>query len=192
MGWTESVQALEQKVEGMLRGTYRPQDGIPFFRVQYPPAQEREALAKLHLFADRLSQRGWPTEIVSLTEILEKALCDLLGVPPSGLSARLQEWEQSLDRPELLDMLKDSLPDAVVGVLVDRLKEVPKESVVVLVRLGALVPFVRSSTFESKLESKVQCVIVLPYPGTTLGAVLDVAAASAQGGYYRGETIPWQ
>lgn len=192
MGWTESMQVLESKVEGTLRGTYRPQDGIPFFRVQYPPTEEREALEQLRLFAVRMSHRGRSTQIVWLTEILEQALCDLLGVSPSGLADGLREWEQSSTRSELEDMLEDSLPDAVVEALEARLKDTPRGSIVVLVRLGALAPFVRSSAFESKLEGRVHCVVVLAYPGTTLGAVLDAAPATAHGGYYRGETIPWQ
>ncbi|MBC7335931.1 MAG: hypothetical protein H5U01_06630, partial [Clostridia bacterium] len=54
MGWHEVMGELEEKLVGTLRGTYRPLDNVPFFRVQYPPVEEREALRQFRMLTERL------------------------------------------------------------------------------------------------------------------------------------------
>jgi len=82
MGWHEVMRELEEKLEGTFKGTYRPLEGVPFFRVQYPPDQEREALRQFRQLADRLSRRGWKMELVRMSHLLNEALQDLLGCSP--------------------------------------------------------------------------------------------------------------
>jgi hypothetical protein len=43
MPWDEVIGELESKLVGTLKGTFTPMDGVPFFRVMYPPREEREA-----------------------------------------------------------------------------------------------------------------------------------------------------
>jgi hypothetical protein len=191
MGWHEVMQELESKLEGTLRGTYRPLDNVPFFRVQYPPSEERQALGQFRLFAERLRQRKWKVNSVSLTEVLRHALASLLNCQISELHEHLRALEEQ-DRAKLQTQLSDYLPVEVVRVLKEHLKEMPRESVAVLLRMGGLVPFIRSSSLESKLEGEISCAVVLPYPGTTLGALLDAPSADQRGGYYRGEVIAWR
>lgn len=192
MAWPETIQALEVKVERTLKGTYRPMDNVPFFRVQYPPDEEREALRQFRLLAQRIEQKGWHSSTVLLTEILASALSRLLDVPPSDLGTRLRGLEKENDRGELQGRLAEHLLDEVARALIERLGGMPKESLTVLLRLGALSPFIRSSSLESRLEGQVACVVILPYPGSTLGALLDSTPANPYGGYYRGELIAWQ
>ncbi len=192
MGWHEVMQDLEAKLDGTFRGTYRPLDNVPFFRVQYPPGEEREAIRQFYSFAERLGQRGWKAECISLTQVCQQALARLLNCPLAELPERLKALESGRDRFELQHQLSEHLPDKIAEVLKERLEEMPGESAAILLRMGSLYPFIRPSSLASKLEGQVRCAVVLPYPGTTLGALLDAPPADPHGGYYRGEVIAWR
>ncbi|MDW8103305.1 MAG: DUF1788 domain-containing protein [Anaerolineae bacterium] len=192
MGWAEVMEELERKLKGIRDGTYRPLDGIPFFQVQYPPQEEREALRQFALLKERLHHHGWDVRIFTLTEVLQKALCSLLNCSEEELSARLQALERGQDRTELQQSLAHSLPDELVKVLERRLREMPAGSVAILTRMGALYPFLRSSALLSRLEGKIACIIVAGYPGTNLGEMLGARPAGHFNGYYRGEAIAWK
>lgn len=192
MGWATVMGKLEEKLVGTLEGRYRPRDGIPFFRVQYPPAEEREALHQFRLLAERLQQKGWPVLSVRLTEILWEALEELLGCGRAILPRELVSLETQRDRDELQRLLAEHLPQVCAGAVVRRLEGARKGSAALLVRTGALYPFVRPSTLLSLLEGRVPCAVVLAYPTNTIGALLDASPAGGQGGYYRGEIVRWQ
>jgi hypothetical protein len=185
------MELLQQKLEGTLRGTYRPMDNVPFFRVQYPPAQEREALAQFEALAERLRQREWDARTISIVDVLERALERLLNCAPSELSTELRQLEAERDRTELGRQLAEYLPDEMSDLLNEELGAIPREGVAILLRVGALYPLVRTSALESRLEGRVSCAIVLPYPGTSVGALLDAQPAGGHGGYYRGEILQW-
>lgn len=190
MGWTEVMEELESKLEGTRKGTYRPLDGIPFFRVQYPPQEEREALKEFALLGERLRHRGWLVKILSLTEVFEEALSSLLNCPPEKLPDRLKNLEQ--ERGELQQQLAQYLPNELVRVLAERLREMPANGVAILIRMGALYPFLRSSVLLSRLEGRVTCMLVLGCPEIEQGGMLNASAASYLKGYYRGEIIAWK
>ncbi|MBC7347099.1 MAG: DUF1788 domain-containing protein [Clostridia bacterium] len=192
MGWHEVMGELEEKLVGTLRGTYRPLDNVPFFRVQYPPVEEREALRQFRMLTERLRHQHLGAESVSLLECLREALAALLNCPAEALESRLVELEREQERPELQSRLSKHLPAEMTKALTARLKGMPRDSVAVLLRMGSLYPFLRPSSILSSLEGRIECAVVLPYPGTTLGALLDAPPADPRGGYYRGEVIPWR
>jgi len=192
MGWHEVIGELEKKLKGTLHGEYRPLDGIPFFRVQYPPKEEREALTQFHLLAERLKQEGCHAKCLSLTEILRETLADMLNCSLNDLHERLKELERERERKELQTMLSEHLPERLSERLVEKLEAFPQNSVVFLLRTGAFYPFVRPSALLSRLEGRTSCIIVLAYPSTTLGELLETTPASLHSGYYRGETIQWR
>jgi len=84
--------------------------------------------------------------------------------------------------------LSKSLSERLVG----RLHPLPQQSVIALLRTGALYPFLRPSVLLSHLENQVRCVIVLAYPATSVGELLGAPPSGGHGGYYRGEVIVWQ
>lgn len=192
MGWHDLMEELQRKVEATLEGIYRPQDNIPLFRVQYPPVEERQALREFQLLAERLRHRDYKVECIFLTDLYRDALAGLINCSVSGLPQKLRALEQEQDRLELQQKLSDFLPDELVKIIVGRFEEMPKRSVLILLRMGALYPFVRTSSIISKLEGKLKCTVILPYPGTTLGALLDAPSVDPHGGYYRGEVIIWR
>ncbi|MFA0782355.1 hypothetical protein, partial [Fervidibacter sacchari] len=77
MPWAEVIEELESKLVGTLKGTFTPMDGVPFFRVMYPPGEEREALRQFRLLSERLKQQGWQVECISLTRVLQETLASL-------------------------------------------------------------------------------------------------------------------
>lgn len=192
MGWHELMEELQRKVEGTLKGIYRPLDNIPFFRVQYPPIEEREGIKEFQLLAERLRHREWKVECVSLTDLCRDALANLINCSISELPENLKALEQEHDRLELQQRLSDFLPDELAKVVIQRFGGMSKESVLILLRMGALYPFIRTSSIVSKLEGRLNCTVILPYPGTTLGALLDAPPVDPHGGYYRGEVITWK
>ncbi len=192
MGWPETMDELEDKLRGTLEGRYRPQDGVPFFRVQYPPGEEREALRQFKLLAQRLEQQGRTVHLIRLTEVLWDAMDRLIGRSEKDLPERLVDLEKNLGRRELQQRLAEHLPRRCAEVLIGRLRDADKRSVAILTRTGALYPFVRPSTLLSYLEGKVPCAVVLAYPAGSVGSLLGAEPAGGQGGYYRGEIIRWR
>ena len=193
MPWTEVIRELEAKLVGTLKGTFRPMDGVPFFRVTYPPREEREALRQFKLLADRLNQQGWPTVQISLTQAMKEALASLLGCGVQELAERLKEEERSRDRSELKSNLAEHLPAEIARVVVQIVSHgVWEKGVLFLVRTGAIYPFMRPSHLLVHLEGKVKLAVVIAYPGISVGAFLDSESAGLYGGYYRGEIIQWR
>ncbi len=194
MPWAEVISELESKIVGTLKGTFKPMDGVPFFRVMYPPREEREALRQFKLLADRLNQQGWQTVQISLTEAMKEAIASLLGCGVDELSERLKEEERSRDRNELKNKLAEHLPPEMAKVVIAHIDShgLSQKGVAFLVRTGAIYPFMRPSHLLAHLEGKVKWVIVIAYPGTSVGAFLDSEPASLYGGYYRGEIIQWR
>jgi len=194
MPWAEVISELESKIVGTLKGTFKPMDGVPFFRVMYPPREEREALRQFKLLADRLNQQGWQTVQISLTEAMKEAIASLLGCGVDELSERLKEVERSRDRNELKNKLAEHLPPEMAKVVIAHIDSpgLSEKGVAFLVRTGAIYPFMRPSHLLAHLEGKVKWVIVIAYPGTSVGAFLDSEPAGLYGGYYRGEIVQWR
>jgi hypothetical protein len=192
MAWPDVMQELENKVEGTLKGTYRPLDNFRLFRLQYPPQEEREAIRQFHQLQDRLLSRGWPTKLLSLKDIFQEALVGLIGHSRETLQSALINLETSRNRAELQNQLSEYLPDELGKLIDERLSDCSNREIAILLRMGCLYPFIRSSSLVAVLEGRTQCTVILPYPGVSLGALLDAPPADPRGGYYRGESIAWR
>lgn len=194
MGWTEVIEELETKVVGTLEGKFLPMDGVPFFRVQYPPNQEREALRQFHLLEERIKQKGWQTVWISMNDVLKQALASLIGCDLSDLKDRLKGLERERGHKELRELLSENLPKELTKAIIGSLEQQrgQERGVAFLVRTGSIFPFLRPSTLLAQLEGKTRWVIVFAYPGTNLGAFLDTQPFNSHGGYYRGEIIYWR
>lgn len=192
MGWSNVMDELQTKVEGTLKGTYHPLDNFRLFRLQYPPKEEREAILQFDQLKDRLISRGWQTHIVSLKDIFQEVLAGLIGCSVEALQTELIQLETTKNRSELQNQFSEYLPEELGGLIGQKLSDRSSKEVVILLRMGCLYPFVRSSSLVAALEGKTQSVLILPYPGISLGALLDAPPADPHGGYYRGESIAWR
>ncbi len=194
MPWIEVIEKLESKLVGTLKGTFTPMDGVPFFRVMYPPREEREALRQFRLLSERLKQQGWQVKCISLTHVFREALVSLLGCKVEELPEKLKKEERFRDRNELKSSLAEYLPLEMARIITKHIesKGLVKKGIAFLVRTGTIYPFMRPSHLLARLEGKVKCVIVIAYPGISVGAFLDSETAGLYGGYYRGEIIQWR
>ena len=194
MPWAEVIEELESKLVGTLKGTFTPMDGVPFFRVMYPPREEREALRQFRLLPERVKQQGWQVECISLTYVFREALASLFGCKVEELSERMKKEERTRNRKELKSSLVEHLPTEMARIITESIESrgLFRKGVVFLIRTGAIYPFMRPSHLLAQLEGKVKCAIVIAYPGTSVGAFLDSEAAGLYGGYYRGEIIQWR
>lgn len=192
MGWLEVMTEVEDKVIHTLNGNFRPLDGLKVFRIQYPPNEERESINQFTGLRDRLQVKGWQAQTLSLSDILQQTMIELIGCPEAELTSRLSDMESTRDRQELFLQLSEHLPNELGNTIISRIGNFPTDSVAILIRMGSLYPFVRSSSLVSHLEGRFKCALILPYPGISLGALLDAPPADPHGGYYRGENIPWR
>lgn len=192
MGWNEVMTEVEDKLIRTIRGEFRPLDGLKVFRIQYPPNEEREGIHQFIELRDRLLAQGWQAQMMSLCDILHQTLIELIGCPEAEITRRLSEMESTHDRQELFLQLSENLPTELANTIITRIGNLPKENIAILIRIGSLYPFVRSSSLVSHLEGRFRCTLILPYPGISLGALLDAPPADPHGGYYRGENIPWR
>lgn len=191
MGWNELFAEVEEKVIGTIKGTIRPLDGIPFFTVCYPPEYEREAIRQFKLFSERLKVReDIPSVVISMKDILKEALIEL-GVIKKNDERWLVEFEREKGKEELIEDLKMYLPEKISEILLNRLVDKTSNFVAILIRTGALYPFVRTSSIRAKLENKIKCVLIITYPANEAGEMLYSKSFNL-GGYYRGEIIHWR
>lgn len=190
MPWDSAkLEELYRRVTGALTGTYRPLDGIPYFRFLYRPEAELQALVEFRLFVRRLRANGFEATSISLVEVLREAVGELLGVSEAEIYARLKDYERVHPHRELALVFSEHLPDGLASCLLSHLREYPPPACIVLLRAGALFPFVRVSSIFSRLEGKTRQVIVVPYPGDQEGAMLGERSFDLAAGYYRGEVL---
>ncbi len=190
MGWNEVIGEVEERVVGTIEGTFRPLEGIPFFTICYPPEEERNAIKEFKHLSERFVAKDIPSEVISMKEVLRDALIELDVANESDESA-VVKFERSKNREELKEDLSRYLPKQVAEVLSRKLKNKGRNSVAVLIRTGALYPFVRTSSIRAKLENKVKCVVIIAYPANNIGEMLNDSSFKL-GGYYRGEIIYWR
>jgi len=190
MGWNELMTEVEEKVVRTIEGSFRPLDGIPFFTVCYPPEYEREAIRQFKLLSERLKVRGMPSEVISMKDVMKKALSEL-GVFRDGNEKWLVEFEREKGEEDLIEDLKMYLPEKISGILLKKLVDKPSNFVAILIRTGILYPFVKSSSIRAKLENRIKCVLIISYPANEVGEML-YSKSFDLGGYYRGEIIRWR
>lgn len=190
MGWSEVIEEVEEKVAGAIKGTFRPLDGIPFFTICYPPEEERNAIREFKHLSERCVAKDIPSEVISMKEVLRDALIEL-GVANEDDDSAIVEFERSKSKNEMKEDLSRYLPEHVSEVLLRKLRDKDRNFVAVLIRTGALYPFVRTSSIRAKLENNVRCVVIIAYPANNIGEMLNDSSFKL-GGYYRGEIIYWR
>ena len=130
--------------------------GVPFFIFPHDPALERKIIDEANRLQNRLERAGIQVEKVSLGALFYGTL------QAKGYLEKSFEIE-SKDR----DALKRGIASVVKDSLVKELKEKASNSkkVILLVRAGAIFPFLRTSSILSDLEGSVKSPLVLFYPG---------------------------
>lgn len=190
MAWNEVMAFLREEVAGTIEGTFTPQDNIPFFTVCYPPEEEINAIKEFTLFSQRLESEEIASGIFSMKDVLKEALIELGVASESSVSA-IAEYELSKSRKEIKEDLTRYLPVQVSDIMLRKLRDKDRDYVAMLIRTGALYPFVRTSSIRAKMENKTQCIVIIAYPANNIGEMLNDSSFKL-GAYYRGEIIYWR
>ena len=184
MVWDEQRFAeLERRVFATLRGEYVTGD-LPFFRFLYGPGDgiEQTCIKEFQNLVMRIRAKGFSAECIYFSQLLIESLRDLDLLSEDVLR------RESLER-ETFDLdLRNNLPQEISRRLINRLKEKDRKHCAILLRIGSLFPFVRASHILQKIDSIVNCVIVIPYPGSKEGEMLGHKSKESNA-YYRWRTV---
>jgi len=172
---------LEERVLATVSGQ-RPILDVPYYIFPYDPSLELRCLTECQALCHRLKAKGHPAEVISLAAWLMDAL-DHLGCLNDDFVK-----QEAAERPIIQQDLERELPKLLSERLCAELGNKPVSFCAVLVRLGALFPFVHVSTLLSAVEGRVRCTLVVPYPGSVDGEVLRFLNET-DGSYYRAEII---
>ena len=177
----KDFEELERRVVATLDGG-RPTLDVPYYIFCYPPEEETLALREFSNLEKRLRRKGRSVESLWMSHMMTDIL-DHYGFLGKGSSS-----PESEDRVGTMRDLKRLLPDGVSEALVKQLGGHDERHCALLLRWGALRPFVHVSSVLASLEGKVHCVLVVAYPGKREGSMLNEKSEDVRS-YYRAEII---
>lgn len=178
----EKLQRLEERVMETLRGG-SPLMEVPYYVCLYHPKDELEVLENFSQMVLRLRNKGFSAEALKLSDLMLEILSD------SGLlSPEIIQGEEET-REELERDIRRVLSRDLVKVVKERLRDKNVNYCAVLLRYGALWPFVHLSHIFLSIEGSVHCTLVVPYP-SDIGAGYPLNERS-EGiiDYYRAEVV---
>jgi len=178
----EKFGRLEERVVETLKGR-SPLMEVPYYVCLYHPSDELEILENFSHMVLRLRNKGFSAETIKLSDLMIEILSS------SGLlSSEVIEKEEEL-REELERDIRRVLAKGLVEALRERLKDRDINHCAVLLRYGALWPFVHLSHVFISIEGSVHCTLVVPCP-SDIGAGYPLNEES-KGiiNYYRTEVV---
>lgn len=178
----ENFRKLEERVERTLEGK-SPLMEVPYYVCVYHPKDELEVLESFSNMVRRLRRKGFSSEIIKLSDLMIKVLAHR-----GLLSQEVIEKEEDT-REELERDIRRALSEDLVDLLRDRLKDRDPGHCAVLLRYGALWPFIHLSYIFLSIEGSVRCVLVVPYPSDKgIGFPLSERSKGIID-YYRAEVV---
>jgi hypothetical protein len=168
MTWdSSSFDALRAEVEASVRGA-RPVGGVPFYVYLYDPTEEVRCLRQFEAAARALANAASRVQSIYLGQILERALRATLYLGAGGKRAEARDRTallQELSRPNgLPSRITETLLAGIDGVC-EPLRGGTQDSCAILLRAGALFPFVHVSQLLNALENQTGWTVVIPFPG---------------------------
>lgn len=180
--WDENrFRRLEDVIIATMEGK-RPVIDVPYYIYLYSPAEELRAIDEFQYLESRLKTKGFATEIIRMPELMISALKKFRLLDPDVVNL---EGER---RMSMKDDLERILPEEIASQLKDRLKGKGVNHCAILLRCGALYPFVHVSALLSSLEGFVSCTLVIGYPGDKEGQMLNEKGETIRS-YYRAEIV---
>lgn len=164
-----------------------PYSDLPFAILRYDPDEEWTMRRQLGLLRNRLEQQGKRVTVISLADLLWKAVDDTEGM------ATIRDEEQDFGYEEAEHVLNRILSDADFAPLPDllagRLADLdPERSVVFLVRAGAMAPNIyHMSKLLDEMQGRTRVPTILCYPGGIEGTTglrfMDLKRNQPMGNY---------
>lgn len=197
MPWDDrAFDQLRDEVVASLGGAHST-TGVPFFVYPYPPTEERRALDKFEQLAVVLGGQGHHVQVVYLGRLLASVLRAGSMQLYLGETGRAAEETSRADLQQELSRA-DGLPKKVAEALLEGKTDVfeplaggGQDRCALLVRAGALFPFVHVSQILNQLEQKTRWTVVVAFPGRTApgsGEALRFLDET-EGSYYRARVI---
>lgn len=174
----ENFEDLKLKVIATLDG--RRVLDVPYYRYLYPPSKEILCIRMFEEFSDILNKNGYSAETIYLSEIVIKALDNLGFLSKSNTEVEEENYD------EIENNLKEVLVDEVVDIMKEQLQDKDISYCAIFLRTGSIFPFIHVSELLSKMEGYIKCTVIIAYPGSKEGYMLDLKGDKI---YYRGESI---
>lgn len=178
---SKRFKKLENRIRATISGRRHLID-VPFYIYLYKPELELECIKEFNNLVIRLKRDGISAEVISLASLMIKSL-DHLGCLNENFLR-----EENRKRDEIYEDLERELLKEMAERLKEMLKDEDVSHCAVLLRAGALFPFIHISSLLTQLEGNIHCTIVLPYPGNKESNMLNYHGRSIRT-YYRGEVI---
>jgi hypothetical protein len=153
----KKFQRLEERVVETLEGR-SPLMEVPYYLCVYHPKDELEILENFPNMVLRLKNKGFSAETIKLSDLMLDILSNS-GLLSSEIIQNEEEMREELERD-----LRRVLSKELVEVLKEKLKDMDVNHCAVLLRYGALWPFVHISHIFLSIEGSVKCTLVVPYP----------------------------
>ena len=160
---------------------------LPFAILRYDPDDEWNLRRQLGLLRHRLEQRGKRTKVISLADLLWKAIDETEGM------ATIRDEERDFGYEEAEQVLNRILSDADFAPLPDLLAQElndvdPERSIAFLIRAGAMSPNIyHMSKLLDEMQGRTRVPTVLCYPGGIEGTTglrfMDRESSQPMGNY---------
>jgi len=178
----ERFQKFEKDLVLTLEGK-RPLMEVPYYVCVHNPRDELEVLDSFSNLVLRIKNRGFSCEKINLAKMMIDILSDS-GLLSSEVLKNEETMRDSLDR-DIRRVLSRGLVEKLKGELEG--KKIDHCSV--LLRYGALWPFIHLSYIFLNIEGSVQSTLVVPYP-SELGVGYPLNEKSrGMPDYYRAEVV---
>lgn len=178
---SKRFKTLESRIRETVTGKRHVFD-VPYYIYLYQPELELECLKEFSNLITRLRRDNISAEAISLASLMIDSLETLGCLNDVFLKKENQKREK----------IREDLERELLNEISERLRTMLKDKNIshcaILLRAGALFPFVHISNLLSRLEGSVNCTLVLPYPGNKEGNMLNYRGRSIRT-YYRGEII---
>ena len=142
---------------------------LPFAILRYGPANEWELRREIKLLATRLEAVGKEIELISMSELLWRAIDETEGMDAVVQLERERGYLAAQEQVTTYLSDRDWRPLAVL--LAERLSGLdPARSVVFLIRVAALAPGIyHVSKLLDQMHGKTRVTTILTYPGSIVG-----------------------
>lgn len=160
---------------------------LPFAILRYDPQEEWELRRHIRLLRARLEREGRQTRVVSLADLLWRAVDQTEGM--EAIVAEERDFGHDRAEETLNRILSDAdfapLPDLLAAELADL---DPERTVVFLLRAGAMAPGIyHMSKLLDEMQGRTRVPTILCYPGSLEGTTglrfMDLARHEPMGNY---------
>jgi len=159
-----------------------PVISVPYHIYLYDAGEELRALEEFRNLERRLKAKRHSAEIIWMSDLMVTVLKRFKFLGPDILHVESQE------RAVVKEDLERILPNEIASQLKNRLKNKGVDYCAILLRFGALYPFVRVSSLLYSLEGYVDCTLVVGYPGNREGHMLNEKGETVKD-HYRAKII---